>query len=70
MVDRRIEFVWDAGGGMMRITHPLKLLTNTQDVWDSTKWYYLSPFNLTFKFQKCIDAPFSVFPAKIFNEGD
>lgn len=38
MVDRRIEFVWDAGGGLQRITHPLVLLTNDQRVSDDKRW--------------------------------
>ncbi|XP_063877309.1 laminin subunit alpha-1-like isoform X1 [Scylla paramamosain] len=42
MVNRRIEFVWDAGGGMQRITHPLTLLTNTEDVSDDTRWYHIT----------------------------
>ncbi|KAG0726288.1 Laminin subunit alpha-2 [Chionoecetes opilio] len=42
MVNRRIEFVWDAGGGLQRITHPLNLLTNTQQVSDDTRWYHIT----------------------------
>lgn len=38
MVNRRIEFSWNAGGGAQRITHPLKLLTNTPQVSDDTRW--------------------------------
>ncbi|MPC29133.1 Laminin subunit alpha-2 [Portunus trituberculatus] len=41
MVNRRIEFVWDAGGGMQRITHPLTLLTNTEDVSNDKRWYHI-----------------------------
>lgn len=39
MVNRKIEFIWDAGGGTRRIVHPLRLLTNDQQVTDDTKWY-------------------------------
>ncbi|XP_071547005.1 laminin subunit alpha-1-like isoform X2 [Panulirus ornatus] len=42
MVNRRIEFTWDAGGGAQRITHPLKILTNTPQVSDDTRWYHIS----------------------------
>ncbi|KAK7085775.1 Laminin subunit alpha-2 [Halocaridina rubra] len=42
MVNRRIHFIWDAGGGSKRITHPLKLQTNTPAVSDDTKWYHIS----------------------------
>lgn len=38
MVNRRIEFAWNAGGGPQRITHPLSLLTNTPEVSDDTRW--------------------------------
>lgn len=39
MINRKIEFIWDAGGGAKRIAHPLRLLTNDQQVADDTKWY-------------------------------
>lgn len=39
MFNRKIEFIWDAGGGTKRIVHPLRLLTNDQQVTDDTKWY-------------------------------
>ncbi|XP_042207400.1 laminin subunit alpha-2-like [Homarus americanus] len=42
MVNRRIEFSWDAGGGAQRITHPLRLLTSTPYVNDDIRWYYIS----------------------------
>nr|XP_053638425.1 laminin subunit alpha-2-like isoform X4 [Cherax quadricarinatus] len=42
MVNRKIEFSWDAGGGAQRITHPLKLLTNTPQVSDDTRWYHIT----------------------------
>ncbi|XP_050712288.1 laminin subunit alpha-1-like isoform X2 [Eriocheir sinensis] len=42
MVNRRIEFAWDAGGGPQRITHPLSLLTNTPEVSDDTRWYHIT----------------------------
>lgn len=42
MVNRRIEFVWDAGGGLQRITHPLVLLTNDQRVSDDKRWYHIT----------------------------
>lgn len=38
MVNRRIEFSWDAGGGAKRIVHPLTLRTNNREVSDDTKW--------------------------------
>ncbi|XP_063590781.1 laminin subunit alpha lam-3-like isoform X2 [Penaeus indicus] len=42
MFNRKIEFIWDAGGGTKRIVHPLRLLTNDQQVTDDTKWYHIS----------------------------
>ncbi|KAK3855199.1 hypothetical protein Pcinc_038380, partial [Petrolisthes cinctipes] len=42
MVNRRIEFSWDAGGGAKRITHPFTLRTNNPEVSDDTKWYHIS----------------------------
>ena len=39
VVNRRVQFSWDAGGGVKRITHPLKLHINDTQVSDDTKWY-------------------------------
>ncbi|XP_064107459.1 laminin subunit alpha lam-3-like isoform X1 [Macrobrachium nipponense] len=42
MVNRRIHFTWDNGGGAKRLIHPLKLLTNTPTVSDDTRWYHIT----------------------------
>lgn len=41
MVDRKIRFVWNVGGGTQVLTHPLDLLPISDDLNDDSRWYHI-----------------------------
>jgi len=41
MVDRKIRFLWNVGGGTQVLTHPLRLLPSPDDLSDDSRWYHI-----------------------------
>lgn len=39
MVDRRIRFVWNLGGGAAQLEHPMEIETNDQGLVKDQQWY-------------------------------
>ncbi|KAL7642435.1 UNVERIFIED_CONTAM: hypothetical protein RMT77_006996 [Armadillidium vulgare] len=42
LIDKKIQFTWDAGGGAKTIIHPLPLEINNPLATDETKWYHIT----------------------------